>query len=38
VVQEEDAITTYKEQLIRQIDELFQKKIQYEIGQIRERI
>jgi predicted HAD superfamily phosphohydrolase len=38
VKEEEDAITTYKEQLISQIDELFQRKIQYDIGQLRERI
>ena len=38
VKEEEDAITTYKEQLISQIDELFQRKIQYDISQLRERI
>jgi predicted HAD superfamily phosphohydrolase len=34
----EEAVTLYKEQLIQQIDELFQKKIQYDITQLREKI
>jgi predicted HAD superfamily phosphohydrolase len=33
-----DKVTLYKEQLIKQIDELFQRKIQYDICQLREKI
>lgn len=34
----EESITVYKEQLISQIDDLFQKKLQYDISQLRSKI